>query len=264
MVPAKGFGSVHFTSVSLTSQPNLQGATLRWRNRLILTLADCKHYGFSLAPFTSRLNFGYFFFLKPSSSCRCFLSIASLPRSLVHGHGSYSHRARVDAPLTSASHSSISEPSLHGASLSSTSGFSSPSSPAPADAVPLCPVCALTSSSSCSDCDDLFCARHVYRCTDCGNQFCGGCFDSHLADGHWDDSNTAAERTQHLPASFVSSPDLRMCGFCNRVRRRVWLSALVGLRSFSATFYNLEILARLRSLLALLAKQLTLQREACL
>ena len=61
----------------------------------------------------------------------------------------------------------------------------------------VCPVCADEAKLSCSGCDEAFCHRHVYQCDDCSAQLCGGCLDSHLADGHWCDSDTASSLYHH-------------------------------------------------------------------
>jgi hypothetical protein len=57
----------------------------------------------------------------------------------------------------------------------------------------LCQVCGIASNKSCSVCDQRFCSNHLYFCSDCDNQYCGNCLDDHRADGHWSDSDTAAE-----------------------------------------------------------------------
>ncbi len=64
---------------------------------------------------------------------------------------------------------------------------------------PECLVCDLQSSGSCPVCGQDFCSTHLYLCADCGNQYCSNCFDDHNSDGHWTDSDTAAElsHTQH-------------------------------------------------------------------
>jgi hypothetical protein len=58
---------------------------------------------------------------------------------------------------------------------------------------PPCLVCDSQSSGSCPVCDHDFCSNHLYRCADCDNQCCGRCFDDHRANGHWTDSDAAAE-----------------------------------------------------------------------
>jgi hypothetical protein len=75
----------------------------------------------------------------------------------------------------------------------------------------LCQVCGIASNKSCSVCDQRFCSNHLYFCSDCDNQFCGNCLDDHRADGHWSDSDTAAElsHTQRLSsgrATLQSNP----------------------------------------------------------
>ncbi len=64
---------------------------------------------------------------------------------------------------------------------------------------PECLVCDIQSSGSCPVCGQDFCSTHLYPCADCGNQYCSNCFDDHNSDGHWTDSDTAAElrHTQH-------------------------------------------------------------------
>ena len=57
----------------------------------------------------------------------------------------------------------------------------------------LCPTCDATSTASCPDCSQSFCCQHIYSCPECGDKLCGKCLDAHLADGHWSDSDTAAE-----------------------------------------------------------------------
>jgi hypothetical protein len=65
--------------------------------------------------------------------------------------------------------------------------------------LPECLVCDIQSSGSCPVCGQDFCSTHLYLCAECGNQYCSNCFDDHNSDGHWTDSDTAAElsRTQH-------------------------------------------------------------------
>ena len=58
---------------------------------------------------------------------------------------------------------------------------------------PECLVCDIQSSGSCPVCGQDFCSTHLYLCADCGNQYCSNCFDDHNSDGHWTDSDTAAE-----------------------------------------------------------------------
>jgi hypothetical protein len=57
----------------------------------------------------------------------------------------------------------------------------------------LCPVCDTPSTSVCPCCDQNFCSTHIYICTDCNTTCCGDCLDTHRADGHWSDSDTAIE-----------------------------------------------------------------------
>lgn len=57
----------------------------------------------------------------------------------------------------------------------------------------LCPVCGRESVNQCACCDQDFCSNHIYFCVECGAQYCSDCSDAHHADGHWGDSDTAAE-----------------------------------------------------------------------
>src|SRR5579864_871926 len=66
----------------------------------------------------------------------------------------------------------------------------------------LCLICGAHSSASCLVCDEHFCSNHLYRCLDCNNQYCSRCLDDHRADGHWSDSDTAAELTRGHSAAF--------------------------------------------------------------
>jgi hypothetical protein len=79
----------------------------------------------------------------------------------------------------------------------------------------LCLVCDAHCSSSCAVCDQDFCSTHLYACVDCDNQYCSRCLDDHRADGHWTDSDTAAELThsrRHNSASrgFPGDMDLSL------------------------------------------------------
>jgi hypothetical protein len=67
----------------------------------------------------------------------------------------------------------------------------------------LCLVCDIACSVSCAVCDQDFCSNHLYLCLDCNNQFCSRCLDDHRADGHWSDSDTAAELTRGNSAAFL-------------------------------------------------------------
>ena len=66
-----------------------------------------------------------------------------------------------------------------------------------------CLVCGAHSSMSCPVCDEDFCSNHLYQCLDCDNQYCGRCLDDHRADGHWSDSDTAAELNHGRVDRFV-------------------------------------------------------------
>jgi hypothetical protein len=57
----------------------------------------------------------------------------------------------------------------------------------------LCLVCDAHCSASCAVCDQDFCNTHLYACVECDNQYCSCCLDDHRANGHWTDSDTAAE-----------------------------------------------------------------------
>ena len=67
----------------------------------------------------------------------------------------------------------------------------------------LCHVCDIHCSSSCAVCEQHFCPKHLYVCLDCNNQYCSRCLDDHRADGHWSDSDTAAELTRGNSAAFL-------------------------------------------------------------
>ena len=64
----------------------------------------------------------------------------------------------------------------------------------------LCQVCDAHCSTSCIVCDQDFCSTHLYACVECDNQYCSRCLDDHRADGHWTDSDTAAELNRGWPA----------------------------------------------------------------
>ena len=72
---------------------------------------------------------------------------------------------------------------------------------------PECLVCDIQSSGSCPACGQDFCSTHLYLCADCGNQYCSNCFDDHNSDGHWTDSDTAAElsHTQHSGSKYAAT-----------------------------------------------------------
>ncbi len=81
----------------------------------------------------------------------------------------------------------------------------------------LCLVCDTACSASCAVCDQDFCSNHLYLCLDCNNQYCSRCLDDHRADGHWSDSDTAAELTRGHSAAFpglivTSNRPLPFCG----------------------------------------------------
>ena len=73
--------------------------------------------------------------------------------------------------------------------------------------LPECLVCNIQSSGSCPACGQDFCSTHLYLCADCGNQYCSNCFDDHNSDGHWTDSDTAAElsHTQHSGSKYAAA-----------------------------------------------------------
>jgi hypothetical protein len=79
--------------------------------------------------------------------------------------------------------------------------FLNPPSTEPNDAavgkhLQLCPVCEVASSEPCSCCAQDFCSNHIYSCVECDDKYCSTCFDAHYADGHWGDSDTAAEQAR--------------------------------------------------------------------
>lgn len=82
------------------------------------------------------------------------------------------------------------------------------SAPGPcSDPLP-CPDCGLPSGPTCPSCDGAFCAAHLYCCGDCDSSFCAACLADHRFDGHWSDSDTAAELHQahRLPAAHLTDP----------------------------------------------------------
>ena len=93
----------------------------------------------------------------------------------------------------------------------------------------LCLICDVHCFGSCAVCDQDFCTNHLYVCLDCNNQYCSRCLDDHRADGHWSDSDTAAELTRGNSAAFLVrqegliftfSRSLPFCGdrYCCRSR----------------------------------------------
>jgi hypothetical protein len=107
-----------------------------------------------------------------------------------------------DAPRTTADSPFPALPSAPTLGVSVSPALSSPRTPpGPAlDKPTLCPVCDTPSTRVCSTCDQYFCSAHIYSCAVCATECCGACLDSHLADGHWSDSDTAAELdAQHSP-----------------------------------------------------------------
>ena len=134
----------------------------------------------------------------------------------------------------------------------------SPSSPQPNGAEPdkqLCPVCEIISSEPCSCCAQDFCGNHIYSCIECDAKYCSICFDAHHADGHWGDSDTAAEqaRSQYIGDRQVRcQPDLSPAVYtgCNHSNGRSPGTTL--LKSF-------------RSFLVLVFRRcVVVQQEACL
>ena len=139
--------------------------------------------------------------------------------------------------------------SNNSSSSSSSAGTTPHSSDVLADQQPqLCPVCAIASTSSCLSCDQYFCGNHVYSCVECGDQYCGACLDAHHADGHWGDSDTAAELAQ---AQYIANE--QVC--CQSV---LGASGLVADNGHSGRSSWTVLLATFRSLLTQM-----LQPEAC-
>jgi len=62
----------------------------------------------------------------------------------------------------------------------------------------LCSVCGTPAHEVCCLCGDKFCHAHMYSCPDCTTVLCGGCMDSHQAEGHWTDSDTAREMSHAI------------------------------------------------------------------
>ena len=66
-----------------------------------------------------------------------------------------------------------------------------------------CLTCGSHSFVSCPVCEQDFCSNHLYACSDCDNRYCGHCLDDHRADGHWTDSDSAAELNHGWRDKFV-------------------------------------------------------------
>ena len=116
--------------------------------------------------------------------------------------------------------------------------------PAPAtDSHSLCLICGIPSTHTCLECDQHFCGTHLYTCGDCNAQCCGDCLDAHRSNGHWGDSDTAAEQahTHHASrASHCRLLDLRVLDPVTNNqsnRRSSWLTLLLALRSLPALFF---------------------------
>jgi hypothetical protein len=65
-----------------------------------------------------------------------------------------------------------------------------------------CFVCGLPANESCFGCDEKFCHSHVYSCSDCQIALCADCLDTHHADGHWSDSDTAHAMADSIRGTF--------------------------------------------------------------
>jgi hypothetical protein len=133
---------------------------------------------------------------QPSASESRLPALLSTPRTLGRsGHFQPIHSlpaAIVDFPPTLFISLSVDVSSVH-----SSAASRSQSRPDP----PCCPVCALLADVPCVCCANQFCSRHTYLCPDCHIVFCAGCFDLHLAEGHWSDSDTATALAQsYVPA----------------------------------------------------------------
>ena len=88
----------------------------------------------------------------------------------------------------------------------------------------LCLVCGVHCSASCSVCDQDFCSTHLYACVECDDQYCRRCLDDHRADGHWTDSDTAAELNRGW-TSMSSSGSFRI-GSMNLSAQKIGRNAL--------------------------------------
>jgi hypothetical protein len=79
-----------------------------------------------------------------------------------------------------------------------------------------CPICNAVSTRACLVCNENFCSANLYSCSDCGMHCCGDCLDAHIAEGHWGNSDTAAELAR---AHLAYRSALFQCGDPTQTRR---------------------------------------------
>jgi hypothetical protein len=104
---------------------------------------------------------------------------------------------------------------------------------------PQCLVCDTQASRSCPVCGQNFCSTHLYYCADCDGQYCGNCLGDHDAEGHWTDSDTAAElsHTQRLGSKQAACQVRAMAVWaCNYSRGPSSLPATVS--QFISLFFS--------------------------
>ena len=249
-------------ALSATSQPGRVGLRFRGSKFFLLAHPDCKDPRSARNPSAPPNSANSFCSsAAPRSSYRS-LSIvrpASPCRDDLHGrpHALFS----VGAPCRDPSPFSISPSNapdvfVHAPSL--------PGSPPGAVALPLCPVCGIASSKSCFECEQQFCVNHIYSCADCGNQYCGACFDAHHADGHWSDSDTAFELAASrrvVRASSINPLDLRRSSLAvSNQHRQSWSAVPATLKSLLSLFS--QHLTHLTTLIDFMFQKIAFQLEA--
>jgi hypothetical protein len=125
-------------------------------------------------------------------------------------------------------------------------------------------VCGIASSKSCFECEQQFCVNHIYSCADCGNQYCGACFDAHHADGHWSDSDTAFELAASrrvVRASSINPLDLRRSSLAvSNQHRQSWSAVPATLKSLLSLFS--QHLTHLTTLIDFMFQKIAFQLEA--
>jgi hypothetical protein len=74
----------------------------------------------------------------------------------------------------------------------------------------VCSDCGVVARATCPACDDSACLAHLYSCADCDASLCSSCLAAHRDQGHWTDSDTAAElRSAQALRSFHGAAELR-------------------------------------------------------
>lgn len=257
-----GHGSPLLRCRSATFQPDPPKLDLhvleRYRRKLrpqVGSRPDHALQGSLPVPFARTFHSRAFPKVAPNISCSC----SSLP---MVGTDLSSRRQELRVNRVSASGPITFRNPIGAAALAIASGtFPNPpsssyaaiaqldSNDASADQQPqLCPVCAMASTRSCFSCDQHFCSNHVYSCSECGDQYCGECFDAHHANGHWGDSDTAVELAQ---ARYIHSSQCSSQSVLGR-------SSIVADNESSGRSSHTSRLPTFRSLLTFL-----LQPEAC-